>query len=88
MNQEEIKQNEVVKICYKYLKNFIDIYQKDKDCENKMPENVKITVYCKGSGEEGFLINMKLNELGFEALIAKKWIIHSELESLAGSELN
>ena len=79
-----------VNICYKYLNEFISIYPKDNYGDdfkyvNKMPENVKLTVYCKSSNEEGFLINVKSDELGLEALIVQKWIIHSELEKLAGT---
>ena len=50
MTKEEI---EVVQLCYDHLDKFTDIYPKDKNAdglrwENKMPENVKLTVYCKG----------------------------------------
>lgn len=87
---EQDKENDrVVRLCYDHLDKFIDIYPKDKNAdvlrwENKMPEKVKLTVYCKGSNEEGFLFNMTSEELGLEALIAQKWIVHSELEKLAG----
>lgn len=89
MTKEEI---EVVQLCYDHLDKFTDIYPKDKNAdglrwENKMPENVKLTVYCKGTNDEGFLVNMTSDELGLEALIAQKWIIHSELEALAGRSL-
>jgi len=87
MTQEEIENDKVVRICYDNLDKFTDIYPKDNKEENKMPENVKLTVYCKGSNDEGFLINMTSDELGLEALIAQKWIIHSELEKLAGRSL-
>jgi hypothetical protein len=87
MTQEEIENDKVVRICYGNLDKFTDIYTKDKKEENKMPEKVKLTVYCKGSNDEGFLINMTCEELGLEALIAQKWIIHSELERLAGRSL-
>ena len=87
MTQEEIENDKVVRICYDHLDKFTDIYPKDKKEENKMPEKVKLTVYCKGSNDEGFSINMTSDELGLEALIAKKWIIHSELEALAGRSL-
>ena len=87
MTQEEIEENKVVKLCYDHLDKFTDIYPKDKKEENKMPENVKLTVYCKGTNDEGFLVNMTSDELGLEALIAQKWIIHSELEALAGRSL-
>jgi hypothetical protein len=87
---EQDKENDrVVRLCYDHLDKFTDIYPKDKNAdglrwENKMPENVKLTVYCKGSEDEGFLVNMTSDELGLEALISQKWIIHSELEKLAG----
>ena len=89
---EEHEKDKVVRICYDHLDKFTDIYPKDDApkgmrWENKMPENVKLTVYCKGTNEEGFLINITSEELGLEALIAQKWIIHSELEKLAGHTL-
>lgn len=92
MTQEEIENDKVVRICYDHLDKFTDIYPKEKNAdglhwENKMPENVKLTVYCEGSDDSGFLINMTSDELGLEALIAQKWIIHSELEKLAGRSL-
>jgi hypothetical protein len=92
MTKEEIEENKVVQLCYDHLDKFTDIYPKDKNAdglrwENKMPENVKLTVYCEGSEEEGFLINVKSDELGLQAFIAKKWIIHSELEALVGRSL-
>ena len=92
MTPQEIEENKVVKLCYDHLDKFTDIYPKEKNAyglrwENKMPENVKLTVYCKGTNDEGFLINMTSDELGLEALIAKSWIIHSELEALAGRSL-
>lgn len=92
MTQEEIENDKVVRICYDHLDKFTDIYPKDDASkgthwENKIPENVKLTVYCKGANDEGFLINMTSDELGLEALIAQKWIIHSELEKLAGRTL-
>jgi len=92
MTKEEIEENKVVQLCYNHLDKFTDIYPKDKNAdglrlENKMPEKVKLTVYCKGTNDEGFLVNMTSDELGLEALIAQKWIVHSELEALAGRSL-
>jgi hypothetical protein len=87
MTKEEIEENKVVQLCYDHLDKFTDIYPKDKKEENKMPEKIKLTVYCKGTNDEGFLVNMTSDELGLEALIAQKWIIHSELEALAGRPL-
>lgn len=84
---EENEDDKAVRICYKYLDKFVDIYPKDLNLENKMPKNVKLTVFCKGSNDEGFLINMTYEEIGLEALIAQKWIVHTELEKLAGCTL-
>lgn len=81
---EQDKENDrMVRLCYQHLDKFTNIYTDGKE-ENKMPENVKLTVFCKSSNDEGFLINLNKYELGLEALIAQKWIIHSELEKLAG----
>lgn len=93
MTKEEIKENKVTQLCYKNLDKFIDIYPKDKNAdalrwENPMPEKVKLTVYCKGDNDEGFLINVTYDEIGLEELIAQKWIIHSELETLVGHSLD
>lgn len=93
MLQDEIENDKVARVCYKHLSKFIDIYPNEKSAdglrwENKMPKNVKLTVYCKGTKNEGFLVNVTSDELGLEELIAKKWIIHSELESLAGCPLS
>jgi len=87
MTPEERENDRVVRICYNHLDKFTDIYPENGQ-ENKMPDNVKLTVYCKGNTMKGFLINMRSDELGLEAFIAKKWILHSELEKLAGMELN
>ena len=83
----EIENNKVVQLCYDHLDKFIDIYPKDKTSENKIPKDVKLTVYCEHPEETGFIINVKSDELGIQAFIAKKWIIHSELEKLAGCSL-
>lgn len=84
MTKEE---NKVVQLCYDHLDKFIDIYPKDKNYANKMPKDVKLTVYCEYPEETGFVINVKYDELGIQALIAKKWIIHSDLEKLAGHSI-
>ena len=47
MTKEEIEENKVVQLCYDHLDKFIDIYPKDKNCENKMPKDVKLTIYCE-----------------------------------------
>ena len=75
--------DKIVRLCHDNLDKFTDIYLENGE-ENEMPENVKLTVYCKGTHDEGFIINMRSDEIGLEAFIAKKWIIHSELEKLIG----
>ena len=87
MTKEEIEENKVVQLCYDHLDKFIDIYPKDKNYANKMPKDVKLTVYCEHPEETGFVINVKSDELGIQAFIAKKWIIHSDLEKLAGRSI-
>ena len=86
MSKQEIEEEKEVRICYDNLDKFTDIYSEGKE-ENKIPDNIKLTVFCQGSNDEGFLINVTSDELGLEALIAKKWILHSELEKLAGRSL-
>ena len=93
MTPEEIEENKVDQLCYDHLDKCVDIYPKDKNAdglrwENKMPEKVKLTVYCIGLRDEGFLVNVTYEEMGIQAFIARKWIIHSELEALAGRPLN
>jgi hypothetical protein len=87
MTPEEKENDRIVRICYDHLDKFTEIYP-EKGKENKMPDNVKLTVYCEGSHDEGFLIKVCSDELGLEGLIAKKWILHSELEKLAGEEFD
>jgi hypothetical protein len=89
---EKDEEDKVIKLCYDHLDKFIDIYPEDKNAdglkwENGMPQNVKLTVYCESSEDEGFLTNVTSDELGLQALIARKWIIHSELEKLVGRSL-
>lgn len=92
--KEEIEDDRVSRLCYEHLKSFVDIYPKDVNSEgthyhNKIPDNVKVTVYCDDDDmTRGFLVNLYHNELGLEELIAKKWILHSDLEKLCGESIN
>jgi hypothetical protein len=83
----EEQNNKVVALCYKNLDKFTDIY-KDGSVVNPIPKDVKLTIFCEGSNEEGFITNLTSNEIGLELLIAKKWILHSELESIAGFKID
>lgn len=66
------EQRKVV-FAYSILDKFTEIYPKQGK-EQRMPDNEKLTVYFKGTSEEGFLFNVSTNDLGLEALIAFKWI--------------
>ena len=79
---DNMTEQEIIKKCYGVLNQFVDVYPKDSNWENKMPDNVKLTVFCKSSKEEGFLFNTTSDEMGLTALIVVKWIAHSELEKL------
>ena len=85
---KNINEQELIGLSYNYLDKFIDLYPKDKNVENQIPKNIKLTVYCNGSNSEGFLFNLTYEELGLEALIVEKWIFHSELEKLIDFSFN
>lgn len=82
-----MEEEKLVRLCYDSLDKFTDIYSEGKEV-NQIPDNVKLTVFCQGSNDEGFLINVTSDELGIEALIARKWIIHTELEEIIGDKIN
>lgn len=82
-----MEEEKLVRLCYDSLDKFTDIYSEGKEV-NQIPDNVKLTVFCQGSNDEGFLINVTSDELGIEALIARKWIIHTELEEMIGEKTN
>lgn len=67
---------------YKHIKSFNNIYNAEGKEVNPLPKDVKVTVYCKGNYDEGFIYDILEIELGLEALIAKKWILQTELEKL------
>lgn len=65
-----------------FIDYFKDIYDEKGNEINPIPEGVKLTVWCEGNGLKGFIHDSTSRELGLEALIAKKWILQSELEKL------
>ena len=81
----EDNEDRIIFKMYDQLDNFQETY---KDGEFvALPKDVKITVYCNnGSDEEGFVVNQYECDLGMNAFIAKKWIIHSVLEELIGEK--
>lgn len=66
----------------KHIGKFTDIFVNGKT-KNEMPIGVKLTVWCdNGDDEQGFLYDLEVKDLGLQALIARKWILQSELKSL------
>ena len=65
-----------------HIDKFTPFY--DKDGKNTMPKDKKLTVWCEAEtmSDSGFAENVFFNELGLAALIAKSWILQSELEAL------
>jgi len=68
----------------KALDKSTNIYNSECDEVNPIPKGVLVTVYCKGSSHEttGFIENVTKSELGLEELIARKWILQSDLDKL------
>ena len=73
-----------------YIKHFTTIYPEGTDKVNDMPSGVKLTVYCEGLSDKniGFAENVTTAELGLEILIAKSWILQSELDRLVLENTN
>jgi hypothetical protein len=65
----------------KYLDKFTPIYINGKEV-NPIPENTKVTVWCVGVNEEGFLTNVTKDKMGIPLFIAKRWILEEELQKL------
>jgi len=66
-----------------HIDKFTDIYKDGKEM-NPMPDDVNITVWCKSDSECGFAYNTTTDEMGLEAFIAKKWILHENLLRAVG----
>lgn len=80
-------ENEQVRICYDHLDKFHNIYGEEGQEDKPVPSGVKVTVFCKGTTEEGFAINETDREIGLNLLISKKWILHSDLEKIVGKRI-
>lgn len=70
---------------YSNLDKFKEIYAENGEEINPMPQDKLITVYCKGTSEEGFADNIYRKDLGITALIAVSWIEQEELIKLCES---
>lgn len=77
---KEITDKELMQI-HKQLPFFKSIYENGKEV-NPIPNGEKVTVYCESNEESGYVVNVLKEEMGLEELIAKKWILHSELENI------
>lgn len=64
-----------------HIGDFIEIYKEGK-IVNDMPDDVKLTVWCEGTNEEGFICNSTTSEMGITALIARRWITEEKLQEL------
>jgi len=69
----------------KHISKFNQICAENGEEINPMPEDKLITVYCKGTNEEGFADNIYRKDLGITALIAVSWIEQEELIKLCES---
>lgn len=67
----------------KHKANFTPIYDEAGNEINPIPQDKKVTVYCEGTNERGFIENTLGSKLGFHELIAQSWILHSDLKKLA-----
>lgn len=67
-----------VKELYNRLDKFTEIYKDGKEI-NPLPKNKKLTVFCSGDEDEGFIENVTTSEMGLEIFMAKKWILQEGL---------
>ena len=72
---------------WRHIDCFVNIYDEKGNPINKMPEDVKITVWCSdGKDDEGFVVDSFAKDLGLNAFIAQKWILQTDLEKLMERE--
>lgn len=65
-----------------FLDHFTDIYDEKGMEIHPIPSNIRITVFCQSTTDEGYLIDTLYEEMGLELLVAKSWILQSELDEL------
>lgn len=72
----------------RHLHKFTSIYDEKGNEVNPIPEDVKITVYCKSEklDEEGFCCNVISSDLGINAFMARRWILEDELQEIFNPE--
>ena len=57
--------------------------------DKPIPDNTIVTVWCDGGDfirSKGYLDNITKDEMGFEALISRSWILQTELDKLCKSK--
>jgi hypothetical protein len=64
-----------------HIDSFTDMYENGKEI-NPIPEGVKVTGYYSDDEDEGFSVNLRKDEMGFEIFGISKWILHEKLEDL------
>lgn len=70
-----------IKDLYRHLDKFTPIYHEGQEV-NPIPEDVKVTIFCEGSDDEGFLEDIYRKDGGITLLIAKSWILQTDLDQL------
>ncbi len=64
-----------------HIDDFTPIYKDGKEI-NPIPNDAKVTVWCEGDDEKGFVCNVTADEMGLEIFIAKSWIYEHKLQKL------
>lgn len=64
-----------------YASKFTSIYEKEVEVA-PIPKDKVVTVFFKDKDCEYYIPDVMSEELGLEKLIAKKWILQSELDLL------
>jgi len=64
-----------------HIDKFTEVYENGKEV-NPVPYDTKVTVWCESKTDEGFLCDQTTDEIGFELLVVKRWILESELKEL------
>jgi len=88
MTKKEIamENDRVVNLLQNNLDKFNEVYP-GESATSTIPKDVKMTVFCEGTSESGFAINVTYDELGFDIFIAKSWILQTEIEEILGEKI-
>lgn len=68
----------------RFIDKFTEIYG---DAAAPIPDKRRVTVWCSnGMHISGFAVNVNTSTIGLNALIAQRWILHTELVQLIVNE--